>query len=340
MYEEDVEDIEIENIPSHFTIDSEDAKALSLFMPNGNQSQNIGDLIYSKIMQHEKNKEKRNKNDSEVNEKIYDSVKTRLNPKVKEAYTLIAKLLKNYTSGRLPKAFNIIPSLKNWEEILYLTKPTEWSPQALRAATRVFASNMNHHLAQKFYGFVLFPRIREDLSQHKKLNYHLYMALKKTFFKPDAFYKGILLPLCEEGDCTMHEATILGSLLKKVSIPAAHSSVALYKISQLAYSGTNSLFIGVLLNKKYALPYEVLDSLVEHFLRVKELKEVLPVLWQQSFLVFVQRYKNELTQEQKDQLKALTKIHPHHDISPEIRRELLSSKCRYDEDELNTMKMN
>jgi hypothetical protein len=36
-----------------------------------------------------------------------------------------------YTVGKIPKAFKIIPNLKNWEEVLYLTDPEGWSPQAM-----------------------------------------------------------------------------------------------------------------------------------------------------------------------------------------------------------------
>lgn len=52
-------------------------------------------------------------------------------------------------------------------------------------------------LARRFYNLVLYPRIRQDFEETKKLNYHLYMALKKSLYKPAAFFKGILLPLCE-----------------------------------------------------------------------------------------------------------------------------------------------
>ena len=43
----------------------------------------------------------------------------------------------------------------------------------------------------------------------------------------------------------------------QVTIPANHSAVALLKLAQLPYNGATSLFIRVLLNKKYALPYKV-----------------------------------------------------------------------------------
>lgn len=55
------------------------------------------------------------------------------------------------------------------------------------------------------------------------------------------------------------------------------------------YTGPNSIFIRVLLDKKYALPYKVVDALVFHFISFKRSDKVMPVLWYQSFLVFVQR---------------------------------------------------
>lgn len=54
-------------------------------------------------------------------------------------------------------------------------------------------------------------------------------------------------------------------------------------------TGPNSVFIRVLLDKKYALPYKVVDALVFHFIRFKRDPREMPVLWHQSFLVFCQR---------------------------------------------------
>ncbi len=53
--------------------------------------------------------------------------------------------------------------------------------------------------------------------------------------------------------------------------------------------GANSIFLRVLLDKKYALPYRVVDALVFHFLRFAADPRSLPVLWHQAFLVFAQR---------------------------------------------------
>lgn len=45
----------------------------------------------------------------------------------------------------------------------------------------------------------------------------------------------------------------------------------------MTYSGSTSLFIKILINKKYALPRRVVDSLVEHFVQFKDETRALPV---------------------------------------------------------------
>jgi essential nuclear protein 1 len=105
------------------------------------------------------------------------------------------------------------------------------------------------------------------------------------------------------------------------------------RIAEMDYSGPNSLFLRVLIDKKYSLPYKVVDSLVFHFIRLSNSykaksraeSERLPVLWHQSLLVFVQRYASDLTPEQKDALLDVVRATPHAQIGPEIRRELVHS---------------
>jgi essential nuclear protein 1 len=58
----------------------------------------------------------------------------------------------------------------------------------------------------------------------------------------------------------------------------------------------------------------------------------LPVLWHQALLTFCQRYKEDISTEQKESLMELIRIHSHRDIVHEIRRELVNSKCRDVED--------
>jgi len=97
---------------------------------------------------------------------------------------------------------------------------------------------------------------------------------------------------------------------------------------QMPYNGTTNMFMNVLLNKKYALPYRVIDKLVEYFSSFMEEQRRLPVIWHKAVLIFAQRYKEDLTKEQKEAIKAVIKVHAHSQISPEVHRELDSSCCR------------
>ena len=66
--------------------------------------------------------------------------------------------------------------------------------------------------------------------------------------------KGILIPLCQAGDtCTLREAAIICACLREHSIPPLHAAAGLLKIAEMDYNGVNSLFLRVLLEKKYAL---------------------------------------------------------------------------------------
>lgn len=105
-------------------------------------------------------------------------------------------------------------------------------------------------------------------------------------------------------------------------------SAAMLKLAEMEYNGANSIFLRLLLDKKYALPFRVLDALVAHFLSFRSEKRELPVLWHQSLLTLAQRYKADLGSEQKEALLELLKIQTHPQISAEIRRELQNSESR------------
>ncbi|KAN0021727.1 hypothetical protein ACTFIU_003871 [Dictyostelium citrinum] len=302
-------------------IDEEDERVLSMFMGGGDSGEQqlqtrftLGDIIESKLKEHELRQV---------------SSENSINPKVIDVYTKVGKLLETYTSGKIPRAFRILPNFTNWEDLLYLTRPDKWTPHSIRVATKLFCMSTNSKITQRFLSIVVLPRVRDNIAEYKKLNYHLYMALKKSLYRPAAFYKAILLPLAESGDCTLLEAKIIGSVVCKVSIPVLHSSVALMKLSQLTrYNGATSMFIRMLCDKKYALPYRVIDSLVDHFIMFDEEVRELPVLWHRALLSFVQRYKTDITKDQKEKLKILLRKHNHHIITSEIRRELFSSNSR------------
>jgi essential nuclear protein 1 len=235
-----------------------------MFMSNKTQARRtIADIILEKLTEKKTELQTQMTDDS----RTLVGGQTQLDERIVKMYSQIKEVLHKYRSGKLPKAFKILPSLNNWEHILYITEPDNWSAAAIYQATRIFASNLNAKMAQRFYNLVLLPRIRDDINEYKRLNFHLYQALRKALFKPAAFFKGVLLPLCEDSNCTLREAIIIGSVLAKNSIPMLHSAAALLKLAEMKYTGANSIFIRILLDKKYALPYRVIDALVHHFVQ-------------------------------------------------------------------------
>jgi essential nuclear protein 1 len=141
-------------------------------------------------------------------------------------------------------------------------------------------------------------------------------------------------------------------------VPVLHSAAAIHRLCELAAeqmssdpdsAGPVNIFIKTLLDKKYALPYKVIDSLVFHFLRFRAAGPTggdamdmdnasvagdlggggkLPVIWHQCLLSFAQRYRNDITEDQREALLDLLLTRGHKSISPEVRRELLEGRGR------------
>merc|ERR1712039_336163 len=190
----------------------------------------------------------------------------------------------------------------------------------------IFASNLNPRMAQRFFNLVLLPAVRHDIAENKKLNFHYYRSLRKALFKPAAFFKGIFLPLAIES-CTLREAQILSSVLSKASVPVMYAAATVVRLCVMTpWYGTTSILMAALLNKKYSLPVRVIESLVAHFYCFAKEETILPLVWHKALLVFVQRYKFDLDDEQKRRLRDLLKAHFHEAVGTEIRRELLAPK--------------
>merc|ERR1719184_461630 len=323
--DESEDDLEIQKYEDEeIVVNEDDDLAIRMFMkPSGVKTRTLADIINEKIT------EKKTEIDTQFTDT--SEVARDIDPKVCEMYTEVGKLLTRYRSGKIPKAFKVLPQFRNWEQLLYFTNPDGWSAAAMYQATRVFTSNLKEKMAQRFFNLILLPRVRDDIDTFQRLNFHLFQALRKALFKPGAFFKGFLLPLCESGNCTLREAIIIGSVLARNSIPLLHSCAVMLKIAEMEYSGANSIFLRIFFDKKYALPYRVVDSVVFHFLRFRSEKRELPVLWHQALLTFVQRYEGHVSSEQREALLDLIKVQGHYKITAEVRRELINAKCRDEE---------
>lgn len=348
--EENYEDISDFGSDEEFEFDEddlneEDAKMFEQYLEQtrgadsfgGDGSYNLADKIMASI------REKEEQQLAKEHQSTRPDGAVLLPPKVIAAYTGVGEILSTYTHGKLPKLFKVIPSLNNWEDVLYVTNPDKWTPHAIYEATKLFVSNLTAKQAQRFVENVLLERFRIDIedSETHSLNYHMYRALKKALYKPGAFFQGFLFPLVENG-CSVREATIAGSILTKISIPQSHSSAALNYLLGLDFSPASTVFIRVLLEKKYALPYQIIDECFFYFIKFRIIKDenmdadsqkqasALPVVWHKAFLAFARQYKNDITDEQRDLLLETVRQTGHRDIGPEIRRELLAGKPRED----------
>ncbi|KAM7218590.1 Bystin [Rhypophila decipiens] len=317
--------------------------------PDGTQEEesgtNLADLILAKIAEKESANFGAREEVAHPMEEDYE-----LPPKAVEVYTKIGLILARYKSGPLPKPFKVLPTIPHWEDYLALTRPDQWTPNACYEATRIFVSAKSN-VVQKFTEMVILDRVRDEIHETKKLNVHLFKCLKRALYKPASFFKGFLFPLAASGTCTLREAQIVAAVLTRVSIPVLHSAAAIKTLCDIAaeqasqqsecVSATNFL-LKVLLEKKYALPWQCIDSLVFHFLRYAATANAevragttssaaarqLPVIFHQCLLAFAERYRNDITEDQREALLDLLLNFGHEKIAPEIRRELLAGRGR------------
>ena len=63
----------------------------------------------------------------------------KLDPKIIETYKLTGDILKKYSTGKFPKSFNILTMTENWEELINITEPFNWTPAAMYEATIKFS---------------------------------------------------------------------------------------------------------------------------------------------------------------------------------------------------------
>lgn len=305
-----------EGMVGRVQVHPDEERAFEMFMSKKGH-RTLADIIQSKLT------EKRTEIESVMSDAQGGRVQD-LKPQIVKIYTGVGEILEVYRRGKLPICFKTLPLYEEWEQCLYVTRPDKWTSAAMYAATRIFSSNLSAALAQRFYSMFLLPRIRDEIAEYKRLNFHIMLALKKSLFKTSAFFKGIVLPLLESGDCTLREALIICSVIREHHIPVHYAGAAILCICDQKYSGATSIFLRTLLDKKYALAYSVVDGVCNHFLRFLDDDRQMHVLWHQALLTFAQRYKTEMYEGQKKELFALMRKHFHPEISPEIRRELES----------------
>ncbi|EZG55422.1 bystin [Gregarina niphandrodes] len=271
----------------------------------------IGDLIFAKMQE-------KSRAEAEAEKMAL------FNESTKKLFADVGDYMSHYRVGKLPKALRFIPNLKNWLDVLWLTQPERWTPHGVAAVTPMFVNGVGEGDSQKYMSYVLLPAVLQDIQKFDRLNVHLFEALGKCLYKPAAFFKAIYFPVILDSKCNYKQAVILNSVVAKQSVPAVHVAAALIKLCKHE-PPTNQLYYSMLrlINKKNNLPLAAVRVVAAYFISyMTKTDQIPPVIWQQAFLVFVQRWKTELNHNELEAIKKLIKVHHHTKITMEIRREL------------------
>ncbi|KAG9390828.1 Bystin [Carpediemonas membranifera] len=246
--------------------------------------------------------------------------------KIRDMYVDLGKsVLSRYRSGKLPLAFHILPQTKQWPELLELTNPASWTPQATYAVAHKLVSNLKdqNRILHDFLRGVLLEKCIADIEENGKLNHHYYQALRKCLYKPEAFFSGIYLPMAEM-EVNKKVAIIVGSVVANYSIPVKFSQVTMYLLAthpDIPFSPISVLLLRILLQKRYKLDTKTIRTLIVFFAE-KTPEGPMPLVWQNSLLLFVQSNGDRLTAEQKNTVLSAAGRHRHGAITRLVQQAL------------------
>ena len=205
-----------------------------------------------------------------------------------------------------------------------LTHPENYSAASMLHATRMFAATSSPKVCERsvefekkalflifaifsFYKYYLLPRCMDDIMEYRKLNVHLFSALKKAVYKPEAFVKGIVLPWCQSDAFTMTAAHVLRAVLASIKVPVVHAATAVVKLARLPICGPLSYVLAGLLKKRYSLPALAINALIRHF-GSYDAEEPMELSLNGCIAVLVEFYHHELSDEQRKSLIELLEV--------------------------------
>ncbi|KAJ1465913.1 bystin-like protein [Baffinella frigidus] len=225
-------------------------------------------------------------------------LKTRIRYKIIKILERTGLILKIYKSGKLPKIMKIIPIFKNFEEILWFTRPDTWSPQALFVITRLFLATLKPFQLERFLTMILIPRFQESIFLgKKKLSIHIFMALKIASKYPRSFFSFVITPLLKKQNCTIKESIILSAIISKMSFPLEVISSFLSHFLNKNFSKTKFIILNSILNKNYLLPVRIIDMILDFFVQNDFSKDV--SFSQKCFLSFLRNYSCFISKEDR-----------------------------------------
>jgi essential nuclear protein 1 len=226
--------------------------------------------------------------------KIFNKIRIRY--KIIKILERTGLILKIYKSGKLPKIMKIIPIFKNFEEILWFTRPDTWTPQALFVITRLFLAILKPFQMERFLAMILIPRFQEGIFLgKKKLSIHIFMALKIASKYSKNFFSFVIKPLLKKQNCTLKESIILSALISKMSFPLEVISHFLSHFLKKNFSRQKFIILNSILNKNYLLPVRIIDLILDFFIQNDFSKFI--SFSQKCFLLFLRNYSSFFSKE-------------------------------------------
>nr|UXY87636.1 bystin-like protein [Cryptomonas curvata] len=209
-------------------------------------------------------------------------------------------LLKVYRSGKIPKIIKIIPIFKNFEDLIWFTRPDRWSVQALFAISKLFVNKLNKFETKRFLTLVFLPRLQECIFKNQNFNLYIPLISKIANIVPKIFFSSIILPFFKNSNSYKKELVAVSLILLKISVQTNHISWGLIQLLKNQGNSSKFIILRVILTKNYNFSYRILDILVDFFIKNK--KKTKNVLFLKCYITFLKNYSIFLSLEDKNRL--------------------------------------
>jgi len=220
-----------------------------------------------------------------------------LKPKLLKILERTSLFLKVYKSGKIPKIIKLLPSLKNFEEILWLTRPDIWSDQAIFSITRSILPKLDKVQMSRFFSLVLTPRFQETIFNSSQYSIHIQKTIKISIRFSTVFLSSVFLPLCESKSCSVKEGAVLATIISKYHFNPSLLFSVLLRMLKPPITSIKCMIMRAILCKNYVVPHRILDSLVDFF--VLNRNKIFSSQFKTFFIVFFRNYAIYLSNEDK-----------------------------------------
>jgi len=237
---------------------------------------------------------------SELNEKKNTELALFLKPKLFKILERASLFLKVYRSGKLPKIVRLLPSLRNFEEIIWLTRPDIWSDQAMLSITRSFLPRLDKAQMSRYYSLILAPRFQESIFNQQICSSHIQKTIKLSTNFPFTFFSSLILPICDSKECSLREGAALGSILYKYHFSSLVVITLIIRLLENPITQTKCLMLRIIISKNYLIPHRILDLFVDFF--TLNNNRIFFPHYRTLLLIFLRNYTSFLSNEDKQKI--------------------------------------